>query len=693
MNYDTLDTLVDSYRDELIENIRRWIAIPSVKGEPAGAGAPFGSEVRRMLDTALKDGRRFGFETRDIDGYAGDITMGEGPRTMGILAHLDVVPLGDGWKHDPLGGEIDGGKLYGRGSTDDKGPALCALYAMRAVKEAGFPLKHAVRLILGCDEETGMSDMRYYAEKMKMPDYGFSPDAEFPVINIEKGGINLCLSSVTGGEARARIPVHSLYAGERPNVVPAEAVAVVGLGDLGLPGLQEELRAVQQAHARFDLRAEAEGEGRARIIATGVNGHAAMPERALNAAGMLLTALKCIGAGGGSREAIAMLADAIGMDYSGRQLGIACADELSGELTCNLGILRYDGRELQATLDIRYPLCADEEQLLAQAARRVAPADLTVTRTGGHPPLHVPAESRIVQGLLKVYHEVTGLPAYTVAIGGGTYSQMMPNTVAFGVCFPGDMDVCHIADEYIDVEKMMLGVKIFAHAIVELAGEKPFSIAIDGPAGAGKSSVARALAQRLGALYLDTGAMYRAFGLYMLRKGAADDPNAAAACVDDVDIRVEYRDGAQHIFLADEDVTSAIREPEVSMAASAVSAVPQVRKRLVALQRRIAAGHSVVMDGRDIGTHVLPDATLKVFLTASAEERARRRCLELRQKGLDEPYEKVLGEMRERDYQDSHRAASPLQCAEDAVVVDTSELDLEQSIEAVMALAQKAIEG
>ena len=132
MDYAKLDRLVDSYRDELIENIRKWIAIPSVQGAPAGENAPFGKEVRRMLDTALEDGARFGFVVRDVDGYAGDISYGEGEQTMGMLAHLDVVPIGDGWKHDPLGGEIENGRLYGRGTTDDKGPALCALYAMRS---------------------------------------------------------------------------------------------------------------------------------------------------------------------------------------------------------------------------------------------------------------------------------------------------------------------------------------------------------------------------------------------------------------------------------------------------------------------------------------------------------------------------------------------------------------------------------
>ena len=217
---------------------------------------------------------------------------------------------------------------------------------------------------------------------------------------------------------------------------------------------------------------------------------------------------------------------------------------------------------------------------------------------------------------------------------------------------------------------------------------KPFSIAIDGPAGAGKSSVAKALAAELNAMYLDTGAMYRAFGLYMLRRGALSDRQAIIDALDDVDITVEFIDGAQHIFLGTEDVTAAIREPEVSIAASDVSAVPEVRVRMVALQRKIAEGHSVVMDGRDIGTKVLPNATLKIYLTASAEERARRRYRELEQKGMPEPYDKVLREMQERDYQDTHRAASPLRPADNAVILDTS---LEESVAKIKRLAMEAI--
>lgn len=222
-----------------------------------------------------------------------------------------------------------------------------------------------------------------------------------------------------------------------------------------------------------------------------------------------------------------------------------------------------------------------------------------------------------------------------------------------------------------------------------------FSVAIDGPSGAGKSTVARALAARTGALYLDTGAMYRAVGLYMLRAGV--DPRDAAAVaqrVDGADVRVQYVDGlGQRVYLGREDVSEQIRQPQVSMAASAVSAVPAVRERMVDMQRQIARGHSVVMDGRDIGTKVLPDATLKVYLSADSAVRARRRYEELRAKGATDTYEQVLEEMKRRDYDDSTRAASPLCQADDAVFVDSTGMSEREVVEYVCALLSQKCEG
>lgn len=220
-----------------------------------------------------------------------------------------------------------------------------------------------------------------------------------------------------------------------------------------------------------------------------------------------------------------------------------------------------------------------------------------------------------------------------------------------------------------------------------------FSIAIDGPAGAGKSTIAKAAARELGAMYLDTGAMYRTVGLYFLRKGLHNDRDAVARLAGDMDIAVQFVNGAQRMLLDGEDVSEAIRTPEASMAASAVSAVPEVRERLVKLQRDTARGVSIVMDGRDIGTAVLPDATLKLYVTASAEVRALRRYAELRGKGETPVYHEVLDDIVERDYNDMHRAASPLSRAQDAVLLDTSAMTVAQVLDEVVRLAKEAIGG
>ena len=221
-------------------------------------------------------------------------------------------------------------------------------------------------------------------------------------------------------------------------------------------------------------------------------------------------------------------------------------------------------------------------------------------------------------------------------------------------------------------------------------GERRFSVAIDGPAGAGKSTIAKAVAAQFGFLYVDTGAIYRTVGLAACRAGA--DPYsgpAVEALLPGLSIRFDYgADGAQRMFLNGEDVSDAIRTPEISMYASAVSAIPAVRAFLLDMQRDMARRHSVVMDGRDIGTVVLPDAELKVFLTASLQARAKRRLAELAAKGDRSTLDEVTADMAKRDGQDEHRAAAPLKAAEDAVRVDTSDMTLQQSIDAVCALVE-----
>ena len=219
----------------------------------------------------------------------------------------------------------------------------------------------------------------------------------------------------------------------------------------------------------------------------------------------------------------------------------------------------------------------------------------------------------------------------------------------------------------------------------------PVSIAIDGPSGAGKSTLAKSLAAKLGYLYVDTGAIYRTIGYHVFTKGIdPKDEAAVSAELPVIGVELTYgEDGLQHMMLNGRDVTREIRLPEISMYASAVSAHPPVRNFLLEMQRQLARTSNVIMDGRDIGTVVLPDATVKVFLTADAEERARRRCLELEQRGTPEPFEKVLKEIQERDWNDSHRAVAPLKQAEDAVLLDTTKLDFEQSEEALLKIIEE----
>ena len=220
------------------------------------------------------------------------------------------------------------------------------------------------------------------------------------------------------------------------------------------------------------------------------------------------------------------------------------------------------------------------------------------------------------------------------------------------------------------------------------------AVAIDGPAGAGKSTIARAAAAQLGFVYVDTGALYRTIGLAVCRRGIdGTDVPGILATLPEIQVGLTYQDGAQHVLLDGEDVSDAIRTPQISTYASQVSSVPEVRAYLLDLQRDLARRQSVIMDGRDIGTVILPDAKVKIFLPASPEKRAARRCAELREKGQDVTVEDILADMERRDALDASRAAAPLKQAEDAVLVDTSDLTLEQSIEAVLTVIRDKMKG
>ncbi|MBQ8312955.1 MAG: Sapep family Mn(2+)-dependent dipeptidase [Clostridia bacterium] len=450
-----ISSLIDSYRSEFIATLSRWIEVPSVKDTPAPR-APFGTEVRRMLDMAMADARAMGFDARDFDGYACDLTLGDAPEAVAVLGHLDVVPAGDGWQTPPFTAVIDGDKIIGRGSIDDKGPALAALYAMRAIKEAGVPLKKSIRMILGCDEESGWEDMAYYAAHADMPKVGFSPDASFPIINTEKAMLH---AFITAPVAESGLQVKQLWTGERVNVIPGECKALLA-GGAELAGQV----AAYAAKASLPYTAEVTADG-VWVTAEGIPGHSAYPEGRRNAIGMMLLLLKELGVQG----AFLTLANAIGMESNGASLGCACADEVSGALTCNMGILHLENGSITASLDMRVPITADLDKL--EASARAALPGFTFLHVEKKEPHHVPAESELVSQLLAAYHEETGLPAYPTATGGGTYAKVLEQGVAFGAAFPDDEDLAHQADEYASIDGLMKSAKVYANALLRLCAE------------------------------------------------------------------------------------------------------------------------------------------------------------------------------------------------------------------------------
>lgn len=450
-----LDAALRALEPDMIETLQRWIRVPSVRAE-AQEGAPFGADVRRALDTALADVRRLGMNPRDIDGYCMDAEIGEGEETIAVLAHLDVVPEGDGWDHDPYGAEIVDGRLIGRGTADDKGPGVAALFAMKAIVDAGIPLRRKCRLILGCDEECGMEDLTYYEKKIGLPAMGFSPDANFPLINTEKG--------ITAMELVAPVQdarLMELVSGTRCNVVPGRASALVA-GDVRA----EAAEVFRPLSDDCEIETSLEG-GNTRIVVTGVPAHASMPEKGCNAAKMLLCVLHELEIGGAQVD---LLVEASCEGDRGVNLGISGEDAVSGPLTINLGLLSLSGGKLSVTYDCRYPVMFDGETVRRTVAKRLAPAGYVLQPGRNSVPHHVAESSELVQKLMAVYNGICGVEEKPFAIGGGTYARHLEEGVAFGMLFPGEPELEHQANESIDIANFKRAARIYAYAILAMCG-------------------------------------------------------------------------------------------------------------------------------------------------------------------------------------------------------------------------------
>lgn len=449
---------IRAHADELLADLAALIQIPSVEGEPA-PDAPFGREVARCLHETLALCEKLGFRTVNMDNRVGWCECGEGEEMVAVLGHLDVVPAGDGWQAaEPFSGEVKDGRIYGRGTIDDKGPTVAALYALAALKDAGFVPSRRIRILFGTNEETGCQDMVWYLEHGgEVPMMGFTPDGEYPIINGEKGIMNCVYArklSQTGDYRLTRFE-----GGTAGNVSPAYAVA--------------ELACPTEAAGKIalDKVTVTPIDGGIRIEAAGVSAHGSTPEQGENAIGRLALALSQLPLDGDLADCMAFLADRIGLETRGESLGLAMRDDLSGDLTVNLGVAAFAEDTLSLTLSVRYPVTKTYDMAHPRLERAFSLGGFHETKMKHKAAIYMPPESELIRKLAKVYEEQTGDKAVLKSIGGGTYAKSIPNLVAFGPVFPGDEIREHKPDEYMEVERLLQNAEILAAAIYELAKE------------------------------------------------------------------------------------------------------------------------------------------------------------------------------------------------------------------------------
>lgn len=462
-----LHARLDELQPALISDIQRLIAHPSVEAIGEG-GTPYGLACKAALDEALALCRSFGFSTGNMDDRVGWAEWGEGDEMIAVLGHLDVVPAGEGWTVcPPFAPVVQGGKLYGRGSIDDKGPVMAAVYAARALKETGFVPARRVRLLFGCAEETGSSDMKYYREHGgELPTMGFTPDGSFPLINGEKGIITACFERpLHQNPGTGRLLLRSLRGGQAHNVVPDHASAE-------LSGSEWASLLPQKLPPHITVSPTEHGFV---VEATGVSAHGSTPQKGQNAIGRLCLFLDTLPLAQDAAEAVHFLACRIGMETDGAALGIALEDEVSGKLTLNLGVAESEPNRfgnaalLRVRLNYRNPVTFRNADAAVPLNAAFAAAGWQKTSELAREGLYIPADSPLCQKLLAVYRAHTGDDTPPMAIGGGTYAKSMPNLLAFGPVFPGEEAREHQPDEFIDLESLRRLTHILADAIKALA--------------------------------------------------------------------------------------------------------------------------------------------------------------------------------------------------------------------------------
>lgn len=454
------------YKEEVIKSIVEAVQIKSVE-DAYSPGNPFGDGPAEALDYFLKLGENMGFKVENFDNYAGHIDFGEGDETVGILGHVDVVPEGDGWDFDPYGGEIVDGKIYGRGTLDNKGPMIVCLYAMKALKDSGVKINKKIRMILGTNEETGWEGIDNYFNvyKMPQPDIAFTPDADFPLIFAEKGILRVDLSKKIDS-----INQINIQGGTAVNSVPEKATVKVLMTSLKSKDNIINICKIFNCDKDYEISLEFSEEFLT-ISSKGKSCHAMSPEEGYNAISALMSFLKKIYRNEDEfKSVIEFFNEKINMESDGTSLGAACSDSDSGNLTLNIGKINSDGNNLKISIDIRYPVTSDPDFILNQIKLSAYQYGITVDLVEDKKPLHVPKDSFLVTTLMNCYKDITGdTDAVPLSTGGGTYARAVTNGVAFGALLSDQEDNMHQKNEYLEIKKIDTWLKVYVEALHRLA--------------------------------------------------------------------------------------------------------------------------------------------------------------------------------------------------------------------------------
>ena len=451
----------ENYQQEMLDDLAALVAIDSSGAGPVKEGMPFGEGPAKALDCFLKIAERMGLETDNVDNYAGVVSYGEGKETVGVLAHLDVVPAGKGWTTDPFKMVIKDGKMYGRGVIDDKGSAIAALYGLRIIRDLGIPLKRGLRLVVGTNEELGSACMEYYVAHREPPTLGFTPDASYPLIHGEKGSFWAKLFF-----DKEDLPILKMEAGEVFNAVPAECTVLLD-GSVDIDALK--ISADKGFSEGYPVTIEKTADGNISMLVKGKAAHGSMPYLGVNAivsAAMIL----CDALGEKAGKLLHFAKDVIGRDPNGKTAGVYFKDD-NGELTLNLGLLRFENGEGWLGTDIRFPVTGTGAYAAGLYQAMADKYGIRAEIPTPSEPHFVPEDSELVTTLLKVYREVTGeQDAKSVTIGGGTYARHVGKKfVAFGPEFNDTDYHMHNADEFYPLDEYMKHCVICTMGMLELA--------------------------------------------------------------------------------------------------------------------------------------------------------------------------------------------------------------------------------